>query len=281
MADKWQSEATKSLRSWGMNTFKPPDFSYTKYGQNRFQETPGRPDLMCWRGGRMTMVEIKDALTAFPFANFEQTKRDYAAKYCYSSPYNIDVWIWLCLGTGQPQWKPEKIPRLSWLIPLVEWYKVEEKVKPHQLSLPYRVGRGYNKIMQELKLDALNLLKNFTLEWKGSGIWTLSLKHPFSELYLSPQALPMYKQEDTPNVGINGHNDTTNIGNNDSSGRQRKDTGRNPKTNAAVRTSDIHARQYTWPLRAEYEDFPSRPHAHVDRLQQRIMDIRVGEWSPI
>jgi hypothetical protein len=199
MADRWQGEATKSVRSWGFNSYKPPDAREYKWDPKKktlvLPDEPGKPDMMVWRGGRMGVIEVKDGYDAFPFANFEENKRDYAAKWCMAAPYWIQYWVWLCLGVGQPQWPAEKQPRRTWLIPLQEFYAVEELLKPHQLSIPYFAGKGRLRILQDNQWDAIHLFQEFEVQWNKNGFWRLPTKHPFYRLYVEPEPLPMYERE--------------------------------------------------------------------------------------
>lgn len=280
MADRWQSEATASIRSWGFNTYKSPDMRYDKYGRPLFQSTPGTPDLFVFRGGRMTYVEVKDGYTNFPFNNFEQTKKDYIAKYCQAAPYGIEVWLWLALGSGSPNYKPEKSPRITWLVPIAEWYKVEEIIKPHQLSLPYRVGKGYNTVMQNNRFDAVTLLEKFMLKWKGAGLWALPDTHPFYNMYVNQPPLPLYELEASKNVRVQSHPAPA-AGNHAGSRRQLASNGSHSQKHVTRRTGILPAGYIEGIVPTQSEGYARRTLQYMDYPQSFTVDTAIGKWCPI
>jgi len=259
---------------WGFNTFKNPDIRYDKWGKPLFQGEPGKPDMDVWGGGRFTMIEVKDGYDSFSFNNFEQNKREYIAKYCTPAPYLVQVWIWLSLGNGYPNWKPEKQPRFTWLIPYQEWLKMEERVRPYQATLPYLAGRGYGLEMQAQKLDAVHIFERFVLQWE-KGVWQLPHTHPFYKMYIEAEPVPFYQTEENPQ-NAKRFNDNRSRG-------SRRDVFGNLEYNFGLRrcfagttpegTGIIFAGQHERSFKTFNVGFARFTHLNVESFEGRAMDF--------
>ena len=83
--------------------------------------------------------------------------------------------MWLCMGKRV---NDKELPRRTWLISLGYLLAVEKDITPIQNSIPYQVGSGYSKLLQENRGDACHLFEPWELEWQGKSVWWPTKKHP-------------------------------------------------------------------------------------------------------
>jgi hypothetical protein len=186
MADKWAHEVVRTLHKLGFGVRADPTTRFATAGEN------GRADQMIVRGGRGCYIEAKTGTTGFDFDTLRPNQREWIESFALPEPYRMEVWIWLAMGTDRPNnTQPDALPRKHWLIPYPVMLHVEKQVRPIQRTLPYRAGKGMRKEIQEQKLDALNLLRLWELEWVGGGVWDIPEGHLFHTIHLG-DPLPLY-----------------------------------------------------------------------------------------
>lgn len=186
MADSKQPEVTRSIRNWGFYTHKPTDAYKTGWAQKRPRQliTPtesGRFDVMVMRNGRVAFVEVKNDTFSFSFAQFQQNKRDWLK---IMEPFRISSWLFLLLGDRPPSYNKETYvhARRAWLIPIEEYFAAEQLLTPIQNSIPMIASKGYSKVLQEQKLDAIHLFAPYELSW-SKGSWELPEDHIFRSVF--------------------------------------------------------------------------------------------------
>ena len=133
------------------------------------EEQVGRADLACSRGGRAVNIEIKQGKAGFLLTNWREPQREWAA-WTTQPPFSTPYYMFLTLGEHPATYDPSKyLPKRSWLIPYTVLLEVDTIISPHQKTIPMRVGKGMNKEMQRLSLDAITLLKDYELQWNKTG----------------------------------------------------------------------------------------------------------------
>jgi len=183
MADTYQPEVTRSIRSWGFWTLKPTD-AYQAFGGKKKRlvkpDEPGRADMIVTRGHRVCYVELKDATQGFAFTDFEQNKRVWTR--LMQDRFGASIWLFLILGIDPPNRNREKYPyaRRAWLLPIETLFRMETMIP--QKTLPMIASKGYNTMMQKNKMDAVHLLADYELPW-GKGNWLLPENHCFRSFF--------------------------------------------------------------------------------------------------
>jgi hypothetical protein len=117
----------------------------------------GRPDLICVNPfGPSCMIEVKHLdlhqKLSFPFADINPSQREWLSKYDEVSGRAF-------LGLGISGIRPREI----YLVPWADWLDGEEKVVPHQDSIPFIAGPGFSKALQSSKLDINTLFSPYRL----------------------------------------------------------------------------------------------------------------------
>ena len=142
----------------------------------------GSPDLVVQRWANGAHIEVKNGDTSFAFSEWRENQRTWANKY--GDQHNL--WFFLGLGTDPPNYNPEKYnPRGSFLFPWWVMLICEQMLLPYQKSLPYR-AKGSLIVIQEQRLYAEYLLKNYRLVWSDGG-WHMPATNSFPL-----QPLPSY-----------------------------------------------------------------------------------------
>lgn len=132
-------------------------------------EDIGRADMFAARNGKAVNIEAKQGSTGFMMSNWRENQREWA-RWTSGHPFNITYWIFLTLGEHPATYNPEKyLPKKTWLLPFNVMIDAENKIIEYQKTLPMRVGKGMNKVMQEKKLDAITLFSKYELVWSGAG----------------------------------------------------------------------------------------------------------------
>ena len=164
-SDKRSGEVARSLSAAGwLYRNDPIDYSPAA-------GSGGGADKLALKDGMGLAIEIKNGYSHFKFNDWRPNQREWA-EWC-EEDRGVPYYIWLLLGKDQPHWNEDKFnPRKSWLIPRLEFLRIEALVQPIQNTLVFRAGKGMNKKIQEEKLDAINLLADFELEW-DKGVWIL------------------------------------------------------------------------------------------------------------
>jgi hypothetical protein len=109
---------------------------------------PGVPDLIVMNPrGPGFYIEVKalflNRKRSFDFKNIEKAQRLWLEMWEEVRPNGS----YLAIGSvGVPK-------RELWIVPWLEWLKVEERLKLYQLSLPYIAGKGYSLQLQQDHLD--------------------------------------------------------------------------------------------------------------------------------
>lgn len=178
MADRSQAKVTRALRNAGFWTFKAQDAVWTKGFAGKklaLPEEPGKADLIVARNGVMIFVEVKDAGLAFPFASWRDNQREWARATW--DDFRLDYALAITLGTDPPNRDPERYaPERLWIVPRFCYESIEALVEPYQSSLPYRVGPGYNRVLQDNNYDAVHLFADYALTWE-KGVFTFPRDH--------------------------------------------------------------------------------------------------------
>ena len=107
----------------------------------------------------------------------------------YRKRTNCEYWLFVVYETDETPWvtmlqrpSKDKKPRDAFLVPFHAAYEVMQMLP--QKSLPYKVRKHMNTEMQENNWDALNLWKEYRLDWKSG--WKVPVTHTFHQLYISP-----------------------------------------------------------------------------------------------
>ena len=156
----------------------------------------GRADALCSRGGRAVAIEFKCGENgggdSWDVRLWSEAQRAWAITYCLPAPFSTPYWVWLTLGSDEPQMSLESHkPRKSWLVPHQVMLEAVERVSVYQNTLPYLSGKGYGREMQDQQIDAIHLFPKWELKWFKGG-WTIPTDHMFYRLYVLPPALPMF-----------------------------------------------------------------------------------------
>lgn len=183
MADKFAPEVIRSLHAWGFDTRTDPTAKYAT------QDSPGRADVMAGYGGKVAYIEIKNGGASFDFGEWRENQRLWA-RWC-KHVLKCEYWLFLVMGTDRPNARSGR-PRKAWLLPADKMLEVEKTLTVVQTSLPYAAIKGYSKILQENRWDAINLLVDYELPW-SKGYYALPQAHPF---YISfqPTLIPLMDQ---------------------------------------------------------------------------------------
>jgi len=134
----------------------------------------GRPDLRVMNPtGPSLAIEVKlfKKGQAFPFSHIEPQQRRWLSMWAKDGGLSL-------LGLGCDWGKAGSIsnPRLCYLVPWDKWLEIEDKIKPHQDSLPWDLPRS-KRVLQEARLCGKMLLSPYELAWK-SGSWRIPFSHP-------------------------------------------------------------------------------------------------------
>lgn len=187
MADKYANEVKTAFNMQCYISRADPTEKFATAGEN------GRSDLVVLKNGRGVAVEIKSGKTGFNFTDWRSNQREWASKYC--AMCGVPYFIWLNLGEARQKSDLDrgKLLRRAWLIPEKIFLEAEDKIKAVQTTLPYQVGKGYNTFLQENKLDAITLFKDFELSWSKLVIpwnkaqakycWVIPTDHPFYKFF--------------------------------------------------------------------------------------------------
>lgn len=157
MADNYAPEIRQSFHLQGFMTRVDETSRFATEGE------AGRSDLVVLKNGKGCAVEIKAGVHSFSFADWRDNQRSWAKIWCedYSK---IPYWIALAIGINGVA-APKKGLRHCWVIPYTYFEKIELLIKPYQNSIPYKIGKGFNLEMQQLKYDCVNLFKLYQCEW--------------------------------------------------------------------------------------------------------------------
>jgi len=199
------------MHAWGLGTRSDPT---RPDGGNNGES--GRADVIAYRNSLAVAIEFKYGKTGFnPFsktAGWKRKQRLWARRWCIQE-FGVDYYLFLSMGTHPPHYHPEKyMPRRSWLIPYHAMRSLERVFILAQMAgdtaiqqtIPYRAGKGYSTFLQEHKLDAIHLFRDYELVWqKGSngkpGYWQCPEQHIFFQRYLVPRK-PLIALETDNNI---------------------------------------------------------------------------------
>lgn len=205
MADRNAKSGIWSLHQWGVGTRTDPT---NPYGGNDGEA--GRADVMCYIRGLSVAVEFKAGKAGFDFAHWRANQREWAKRWCVGV-FGTDYYIFLTVGSHPSNYNPEKYsPKRSWLVPMSAFLFTESAfenkqrkagVVVPQRTIPYRATKGYSRVLQENKLDAVTMFRAYELPWtKGSdgkpGYWSCPKLHPFYVRYLLPKRTRVFSASD-------------------------------------------------------------------------------------
>jgi len=151
----------------------------------------GTPDILVLNATFPTVIEVKMfarssrwANAIFPFKDISIEQRAWLEMWIRDGEEND--WTqcsWLALGTRLGRAGAKNEPRRLWLIPWRDWLsEIEHVLRPHRLSLPLTKCKGQKPMaVQELGLNAINLLAKWELQWYNGG-WTVPSNHIFSRM---------------------------------------------------------------------------------------------------
>ena len=166
MADKNAHYCTRMLHHHGFLT--RTDVTAQFIGHDK-KDDIGRADMFAARGGKAVNVEVKRGISGFLMTEWRENQRKWA-EWSSQPPFCVPYYLYLTIGTHPPTYNPlNYLPRKSWLIPFKVVLQAEEKIVAYQKTLPMRVGKGMNKTMQELKLDAITLFEKYELKWEAQN----------------------------------------------------------------------------------------------------------------
>lgn len=154
----------------------------------------GRPDLFVLDS--RAVIEVKAFTTkpdvnegwaraSFTFSEISQKQRAWLTMWGWDGDYRGRVQrAYLALGTRHGTAGAEKGPRMLWIIPWETW--AEEIEMPlrnlGRVSLPLDYWAAQRPVaIREQGLNAMNLLRNYALDWHGS-CWHLNLGNPLHDI---------------------------------------------------------------------------------------------------
>lgn len=180
MADRRAPEIVNSLHEHGYLTRSVQPIAGQRHGKKFWvsPEKQAKADQFVMKNGRGAALEIKNGYNTFRFDQLRPDQREWAETYCIPPPHNTPYFVALVMGTDRPNSKKE-FRRRAWIITYQYFLKAEEIVGVYQKTIPYRAGKGVNKEMQRLKIDAVTLFEAFELVWT-QGMWWIPKSHPFS-----------------------------------------------------------------------------------------------------
>jgi len=126
----------------------------------------GRPDLVVMNPrGPGFYIEVKAIFlnrnTSFNFSSIEDSQRRWLTTWEEQRPNGS----YLAIGTICRN-------RSIFIIPWLKWLAVEDMITPIQRSLPYKVGPGYKKHMQDNGLD-FRLISKWKCNQVSTNEWAL------------------------------------------------------------------------------------------------------------
>lgn len=176
MADRNQTELTRTLRACGFCSIKLPDMYVARGGKAVFP-TKGRPDSFFVNGMSGGFVEAKVGQgkhrQRFPFSSWEEDKREFWKRECIST--NTPYWIFLTLGK---RIGGKKYPRLTALLTAEEFLSLEAQTLPDRKSISH---------------DMLLENPEWLLEWQGDSCWSIPDTHAFYVRHI--KEVPYYHED--------------------------------------------------------------------------------------
>jgi hypothetical protein len=161
--------------------WKPPD-------RPGFQ-SPGRPDYQVTRiasrwgytCGEFIWVEAKDGHDNFALSQISDEQRTWMTygpralgnEHARDERYVFMCWLWLWFGDRVGG---KENPRAVFLVPWCKWLDIESTLNHAGLS-----GLSYitpHKLEHRGKHSAVDLLKEFQLEWAGDNSWSIPETNP-------------------------------------------------------------------------------------------------------
>lgn len=175
--DKHHGPCTTMLHSYDIYTRPAVTGMFAIY-------EPASADIYCLRYGGF-VVEVKTAHNGtFQMgtepktgAGWRQDQIEWGQKFVEQS--GCEYWLFVVFETTE---SPHRVPRDAFLVPFHVAYGTMMQIP--QKSLPYKVRKHMNTEMQENNWDALNLWKEYRLDWKSG--WKVPVTHTFHQLYISP-----------------------------------------------------------------------------------------------
>jgi hypothetical protein len=151
--------------------------AHAAVGKNGMVLPPsGRPDILVNSAhGPGVYIEVKVLNlregTSFPFSKITAQQRKYMVR-AIEDEYRC----YLALGTVN-QNREMHGKRKLWIIDWPYWLMVEGTVREaNQECLPYKVGAGYGKAMQDRELDMLSLLGEYAC-YRANNKWHVPHGH--------------------------------------------------------------------------------------------------------
>jgi hypothetical protein len=171
MRDKWQEEATRTLRACGFVPIKLPDYHFDSRGKKVYPN-PGRPDtFFAGRGHHGGFVEVKTGRgehhQRFDFKEWREDQRTWY--YQEALPYQASYWLFIVLGERV---NGKEYPRIAMLITAERLLQIEQQANKKSLSYEEAVN-----------LDGGHWL----LTWAGDNIWDVPAKHPFAKKHIQQE----------------------------------------------------------------------------------------------
>lgn len=134
----------------------------------------GRADIFAARLGKAVHIEVKRGVEGFNLDDWRENQRAWGLRM-EQFPFSVPYYLFLTIGKHPPHYNPATyMPRRSWLVPIQQMLDVDALVRPHQKTLVWQAKPRMKRLIQQFKLDAVTLLKEYELVWQAQN----TLKKP-------------------------------------------------------------------------------------------------------
>jgi hypothetical protein len=171
-------EITRTFRAYGGEVRKSTDFHFmaprfcphcgkmSRPAGGASTPAAGDADYYVVLKGRGLFIEAKWDDQRISFDAFSPDQRRWL------NTHWSDSWIWIWLGASRPN--QQENPCLAWLLPWVDWLRVEQQLQNEGLKgLPYQAHK-----LEHRMLSAPVRLKKWELSWAGNSAWAIPFYHP-------------------------------------------------------------------------------------------------------